>query len=178
MELKIVKFFNKFGRGTALDFVTDFVTRILYLAFFWTLATIMIFFFAENGRMIAMALTIAASLHFLISEGVFKYLLRKYFMRTRPYIAYPQEIFPIGRKHGDSSFPSSHMSANLSVLTVLVYFYPGVLWFAISFVVLTAFARLHNGMHYPFDIIAGTILGILYGIVGINFAGFIVNILF
>ena len=167
MELKIAKFFNRLGRGTVLDGVTDFVTRILYLAVFWTLATIMIFFFAENGRMIAMALTIAASLHFLISEGVFKYLLKKYFMRTRPYIAHPEDIFSIGRKHSDSSFPSSHMSANLAVLTVLVHFYPTVFWFAIVFIMLTALARLHNGMHYLSDILAGTILGMSYGLFAI-----------
>jgi len=166
-ELQIVKFFNQLWRGTMIDNVTDFVSRILYLAVFWTLAAVMIFFFAENGKIIAVAMTIAAGLHFLVSEGLFKHLLFKYLKRTRPYMAYPNEVFPIGRKHSDSSFPSSHTSANLSVLTVLVYFYPSIWPIALLFMILTAFARLHNGMHYLSDIMAGAALGILYGIAGI-----------
>lgn len=167
MELKIVKFFNCLGRGTVVDKMTDFVSRIFYLAVFWTLLTIAIFFLARNGRVIAVTMTVAAILHFIISEGVFKYLLVKYFKKTRPYIQHPNEISSIGRQHSDSSFPSSHMSANLSVLTVLVYFYPAIWPIVLVFVLLMAYARLHNGMHYLSDIVAGTILGIAYGAVSI-----------
>ena len=168
MELKIVKFLNRLGRGTLIDAVTDFVSRILYLAVFWTLATVMIFFFAENGRVIAVTMAVAAALHFLISEGLFKYLLVKYFKKIRPYVAHPGEIVPVGRKHNDSSFPSSHMSANLAVLTVLVYFYPAIWPVALAFVILMAFARLHNGMHYLSDVVAGTLFGLVYGMVAIH----------
>jgi undecaprenyl-diphosphatase len=178
MELKIVKFFNRLGRGTAIDGVTDFVSRIMYLAIFWTLFTILIFFFAENGKNIATALVIAAGLHFLISEGVFKYLLLKYFEKTRPYIAYSQEIFPIGREHNDSSFPSSHVSANVAALTVLVNFYPIAWPGIILFGLLITFARLHNGMHYPSDVLAGAVLGVAYGIIGIMYAQSLVSFIF
>lgn len=175
MELKIVKFLNRLGRGTFVDTLTDFVSRILYLAIFWTLFTIAIFFLAENGKVIAIAMAIAAGLHFLISEGVFKYLLVKYFKKTRPYIAYPQEVFPIGREHSDSSFPSSHVSATVAVLTVLIYFYP-IAWPAIIlFGLLLVFARLHNGMHYLSDIIAGAMLGIIYGITAVYLTSLFLN---
>jgi membrane-associated phospholipid phosphatase len=33
-----------------------------------------------------------------------------------------------------------------------------------------AYARMHNGMHYPSDIIAGAALGTFYGLVGIYYA--------
>lgn len=174
MGLKIVKFFNQLGRGTVLDWATDFVSRILYLAIFWTLFAMAIFLLAENGKVIAIAMTIAASLHFLITEGVFKYLLVKYFKRVRPYIAHPDNVSPIGRRHSDSSFPSSHMSANLAVVTVLVYFYPAIWPVAIIWTLFMAYARLHNGMHYLSDVAAGTILGILYGVLSV----YIVTLIF
>jgi len=173
MELRIVKFFNQLGRGTFVDVLTEFVSRILYLAVFWTLFTIAIFFWAENGKNIAIALAIAAGLHFLISEGIFKYLLLKYFKKTRPYVAHPQEVFPIGRKHNDSSFPSSHVSANVAVLSVLIYFYPAAWPVMVLLGLLVAFARLHNGMHYLTDVVAGTILGVLYGVAGIYLSNII-----
>ncbi|MDO8241033.1 MAG: phosphatase PAP2 family protein [Candidatus Moranbacteria bacterium] len=176
-ELRIVKFFNRLGRGTAIDWVTDFVSRILYLAVFWMLFAIAIFFLAENGKIIALAMTIAAGLHFLISEGVFKRLLLKYFAKIRPYVEHPKEVFPIGRRHSDSSFPSSHMSANLAVFTVLAYFYPSM-WLIITLLVLLiAFARLHNGMHYLSDVVAGIVFGIVYGIVGIYLSNAVVSAL-
>lgn len=178
MELKIVKFFNRLGRGTFVDALTDFVSRIMYLAIFWTLFTLAIFFLAKNGKVIAIAMTIAAGLHFLISEGVFKYLLSRYSKKTRPYIAYPQEIFPIGREHSDSSFPSSHVSATVAVLTVLSYFYPVAWPVIILFGLLIAFARLHNGMHYPSDVLAGAVLGVTYGIIGITYAQSLVSFIF
>jgi len=37
------------------------------------------------------------------------------------------------------------------------------------FVLLMTFARMHNGMHYPSDILVGSILGIIYGAVSIYF---------
>jgi len=37
----------------------------------------------------------------------------------------------------------------------------------IIFALLMAFSRIHNGMHYPTDVIAGGIFGILYGSIGI-----------
>ncbi len=161
-----------------LDELTDFVSRILYLSVFWTVFTIAIFFWAKNGRTIATALAIAAGLHFLISEGIFKYLLIKYLKKARPYITHSSEVFPIGRKHSDSSFPSSHMSATLSILTVLIYFYPTAWLAIILFALFMAFSRLHNGMHYPSDVIAGAILGVLYGSLGIYFSEIVLGLIF
>ncbi|MFA7209072.1 MAG: phosphatase PAP2 family protein [Parcubacteria group bacterium] len=172
MGLDIVKFFNRWGRGTAVDRVTDFVSRMLYLAVFWTLATIAVFFFAENGKIISITMIVAASLHFAITEGIFKRLLRKYFNKIRPYIAHPDKIFPIGRMLSDSSFPSSHMSANLAPLSVIVYFFPAVWPVAAVWALIMAYARLHNGMHYPGDVIAGAILGIVYGASAVYFVNF------
>lgn len=163
MELKIVKFFNRLGRGTVVDFLTRFASSVFLLAVSWTSITILIFLFAEDGKNIATALVIAAGLHFMISEGLFKYLLLKYFKKIRPYIAHPDEIFPIGSRYSDSSFPSSHVSANVAILTVIFYFYPNLWSIIFLFVTLIAFARLHNGMHYLMDVVAGVILGIMYG---------------
>lgn len=167
MELRIVKFFNRLGRGTFIDSVTYFISHSLALAIFWTITTIFIFFFAKNGILIATSLMIAAALHFIISEGFFKNILIRCWHKKRPYMAHPEEISPIGKQYSSSSFPSSHMSANVAVLVVSIHFFPYMLIVAVIFLVMTAFARLHNGMHYLSDIIAGIILGIAYGRIGI-----------
>ncbi|MDP1883827.1 MAG: phosphatase PAP2 family protein [Candidatus Moranbacteria bacterium] len=175
MELDIVKFFNRLWRGTAVDRVTGFVNRRLYLAVFWTALTIGIFFWAGNGRVIAITMGVAAGLHFAITEGVFKYLLDRHLNKVRPYIAHPDKIFPIGRMFSDSSFPSSHMSANLAPLAVLWYFYPAIWPVAVAWVLITAYTRLHSGMHYPSDIAAGAVLGMAYGISAVYLVNYFFN---
>jgi len=168
MELKIVKFFNTLG-GRWISSSANFVSRIRFLVILWaSMAVAFLFFDKVNGRTIFIALTISSILHFVISEGVLKFLFpRFFFKRLRPYQAHPETITPRGSKHQDSSFPSSHMATTLAVLTVVVVFYP-ISWpIALMFIIFMAYARMHNGMHYPSDIIAGTILGILYGLAAV-----------
>ncbi len=179
MELRIVKFFNRLGRGTALDLLMRSVSYIPMLGIVWSLIALAIFFLdSQNGRQVFVAMVIAIGLHFIVTAGFLKICLERYFKRIRPYIAHSQEITPLGKLHRDSSFPSSHMSANLALLTVLVYFYPAILLVAVVWAVFTAFSRLHNGMHYPSDVLAGAILGVLYGVAGITYAQALVSLIF
>lgn len=87
--------------------------------------------------------------------------------RERPYVAHTGSILPIGTSFADTSFPSDHMASTVAMLTVLLFFIPGARPFAVVFAMLMAFSRMHNGMHYPSDVAAAAILGILYGIMGI-----------
>jgi len=59
------------------------------------------------------------------------------------------------------------MASAVAMLTVILFFVPGVWPHALAFVLLMAFSRMHNGMHYPSDVLAGTMLGICYGITGV-----------
>jgi len=168
MELKIVEFLNKFD-NRYVSAAANFVGRIRVLVLLWAVIAVAILFLDKvNGRIIFLALAIASILHFLISEGVFKMLLPKYFKtRVRPYLAHPEVIRSRGSRHKDSSFPSSHMSTTLAMLTVIVYFYPLVWPAALLFALFMAYARMHNGMHYPSDIVAGTAFGMIYGLIAI-----------
>lgn len=168
MELRIVQFFNRLGQGS-MDRVTRVISHTFLLATLWATVGIWILFFDHiNGREIFVAMAVASILHFVISEGIFKILFPKFFRgRKRPYVAFPEQISAIGREHRDSSFPSSHMSTTTAMLAVMVYFYPAVLPIAIIFALFMAYARMHNGMHYPSDVVAGAVLGIFYGLAGI-----------
>jgi undecaprenyl-diphosphatase len=168
MELKIVKFFNKLG-GKRVSDAADFASRITVLAIFWSIISLVILFFDRNfGIRIFLTLVVVTALHFAISEGFFKYLVPVFSSRrTRPYLAHPDAITPNGTLHKSSSFPSSHMSITLGILTVLFYFYPLIWLLALLYAIFMAYTRLHNGMHYPSDVLGGTILGILYGIAAI-----------
>ena len=163
-EIKIVVFFNKFG-WKKLDIFLGFINSIRFLAFFW-LSLTLIAVMSHPAIILEFipAVAAVAVLHFVITEGIFKHLLIYIFAkRKRPYVAYPDLIRPIGKKFSDSSFPSSHMATTVAMLFVIVNFYPSLLVLAISMVAVMAFSRLHNGMHYPSDVLAGIVLGLGYG---------------
>jgi len=74
--------------------------------------------------------------------------------KERPYVAHTESITSIGTSFADTSFPSNHMASTLTMLTVIVFFIPGVWPFALVFALMMAFSRMHNGMHYPSDVLA------------------------
>ena len=62
----------------------------------------------------------------------------------------------------DSSFPSSHVASVVVVLTLWVWKSSKMWFFAIIIALLMALSRIHNGMHYPTDVLAGAVFGVIY----------------
>lgn len=171
MDLQIATFFNHLSQGTLLDSLTFYFSWIPFLVLFWLiLAILALIFNKKNGKWIFWGTILIAIIYFVINDLALKQSLASVYFRERPYIAFPQNIISTGEMWVDSSMPSGHMSATAALLTVYLYFYRHKTWvwvLAILFALLMAFARLHNGMHYPSDILVGTILGIGYGLLAV-----------
>lgn len=163
-EIKIVKYFNQIGSKN-LDAFLGFINSIRFLAFFWiVVVALAVIRHPEIDKPFIEAVVIVAVLHFGITEGIIKHLLLHVISkRKRPYVTYPGLIKPIGKKFSDSSFPSSHMTTTVAMFFVITFFYPSLIIPAVVMVVVMAFSRLHNGMHYPSDIVAGIAFGLGYG---------------
>lgn len=160
-EYKIVKYFN-----SNFSF-TDPMARILSNEFYLGIILFLISAFSLafdriNGIKIFFSVAIVAILQFIISEFFLKRTFI-FFRRTRPYLAHPDVIKPIGRILKDSSFPSNHTSISMAVSVVYFYHYPQYWPLLVIFVLFLAFSRIHCGMHYLTDVLAGIILGIAYG---------------
>lgn len=159
---------NKVG-SRKFDFIMKLLSSVSFLACMWFLLMIIaIAKHPEVAKDFVLAVFVVAALHFTITEGIIKHTLIHLFgKRIRPYAAHPQKIRAIGRRFSDSSFPSSHMATTVAMLFVIVSFYPSLFLVAIPLAFLMAFSRLHNGMHYPSDLLAGTVLGIAYGVISL-----------
>jgi undecaprenyl-diphosphatase len=85
--------------------------------------------------------------------------------RTRPFDAHPQ-IHPLYVVHS-SSFPAGHAATAFAGAVLLSYLAPraaplfGLLAAAIGF------SRVYVGVHYPGDVVAGALVGVVCGLVAI-----------
>ncbi|MBC7387644.1 MAG: phosphatase PAP2 family protein, partial [Opitutaceae bacterium] len=84
-----------------------------------------------------------------------KYSIR----RTRPYKTYPD--IDNQAEESDASFPSGHTSNSFALATSLTMDFPK--WYVIVPSYLWAgsvgYSRMHLGVHYPTDVLAGALIG-------------------
>lgn len=82
--------------------------------------------------------------------------------RPRPFDVL--DVTPLENHSSGHSFPSLHCSSSFVITTALFYISPvlGIISLIISIIV--AATRLLAGVHYPTDVLAGIIIGLLFGI--------------
>ena len=169
MEFQIVQFFNQLGRGSILDNITIWFSYIPFLIILWlALAIILIYVDKKDGKVIFFSIVFAVLIYFLVNDFFFKTILVDNMgIRLRPYLAHPGEIIALGTRFADSSFPSGHVASSVAVLSIISYFYRKAWPVCLAFVLFMMFARMHMGMHYPSDVLAGAGLGLIYSALGI-----------
>ncbi len=86
-------------------------------------------------------------------------LIRYFYYHPRPYLVITQTHLLLARET-ESSFPSGHTIFTFALATgVYRYNKKAGLWFYVS-ACLVGFARVYAGVHWPYDIVAGAVLGI------------------
>jgi len=96
----------------------------------------------------------AVAASWTVAEGA-KYL----FDRARPFM-WDTEIAPLIKTPSSSSFPSGHSATAAAGALTLSVLYPP---FAPAFLVagtLVILSRVYLGVHFPFDVLAGAIIGV------------------
>ena len=87
--------------------------------------------------------------------------------RARPFLALEQ-FRVVGHRESGRSFPSGHTTQTFFLVTLLVRQFQLGLGAAIALYVvagLVGFTRVYVGAHYPRDVIAGAILGSVWGVI-------------
>ena len=88
------------------------------------------------------------------------YAIKVVVKRPRPVL---EGLPPLGGAPSSLSFPSAHATSSFAVATAMTRVDPlGALAFVLAFAL--ALGRPYLGMHYPSDVLAGAVLGVLLGL--------------
>lgn len=161
MDFNLFSFINNLaGRWVFLDSIAIFLAK--YLIYLIVAGAIVVFFLIKTKKEKIYYLFFSG-FSIIVSRLVLTELIRLAWHRPRPFIDHQVNLL-IG--HSTSgSFPSGHATFLFSLATVIYFFNKkfGIIFFVLSFLV--GIARVYVGVHYPFDVLGGIIIGIFSAII-------------
>ncbi len=135
-----------------LDWFFILLSRIGTLGLVWIAIAVVLAVLRRRPSILA-ALVVADVAADLLAE-LGKVIVR----RHRPF---ETQIGPPSSTH---SFPSGHSATSFACATVLAALAPRYRGAFFVLAALIALSRLYNGMHYPTDVVAGSLLGLATGV--------------
>lgn len=160
MEFAILDFIQENFRSGILDTVMTFITGLGDSGKIWIVCTFLLLLIPKT-RKAGTAMGIALVLEIICCNII----LKPFVARIRPCDVNTAVQLLIERPL-DYSFPSGHTTSSLAAASAL-YFSRKKLWIpAVILAGLIAFSRLYLYVHYPTDVLAGALLGIMIGWIG------------
>ena len=156
IDKQIMVFLNKTISNPIFDFIMPIITNQNFLVFFsLILFGYLAYFGGKRGRITIVLLLIAAS----FSDAICFQIIKPWVGRIRPSHEFYEYINLLVSKGGKYSFPSNHAANSFVFATVLSYFYNKNKTFLYILASSIAFSRVYVGVHYPLDIVFGSIIG-------------------
>jgi membrane-associated phospholipid phosphatase len=115
-----------------------------------------------RGRLLVLMLALIIA----VGDSLVINTLKHAFARPRPSNVVPEAILLVGRG-GAGSMPSSHTSTWFAATLITFAFYRRSWRVLLPFAVVMGFSRVYLGVHYPFDVLVGAVLGAGYAIAGL-----------
>ena len=156
IDKQAMVFFNKTIANPIFDFIMPIITDQNFLVFSGLILIGYLAYYGEKrGRIAILVLLIAAS----FSDAICFQLIKPWVARIRPSHEFYEYINLLVSKGGKYSFPSNHAANSFVFATVLSYFYDKNRTLLYTIASTIAFSRVYVGVHYPLDIIFGSIIG-------------------
>lgn len=163
-EIPVLDFIREHFACGFLDFLCPFLSYLCAHGEIWIALALLFLCLPKSRRM---GLAMAFSL--LIGVFAVNCFLKPFIFRVRPY-DFAQVSIIVKPLH-DGSFPSGHTAASFEACTAMLYYDRRVGVPALILAIGIAFSRLYLYVHYPSDVLASLLLGVLIGVCGIVLSG-------
>ena len=161
-DQSVFLFLNSFHNTFWDYFMMTFTGKWIWVPMY---ASILYVLLRNYDWKVSLFCVIAIALTITFADQVCATLIRPYVERPRP----ANELSPIadlvhivnGRRGGRFGFPSCHASNSfgLAFFLVLLFRKRPLSWFICIWAALNCYTRIYLGLHYPGDLIVGTIVG-------------------
>ena len=151
---------NHGWQNRLFDVIMPIITNVKY----WKVPLLaawlcLMIFGGKKGRITGIVLVVSLILIDLFNSYPLKFL----FARTRPcnVLLDVRTLVPTSTSY---SFPSSHAANIFASATILSNKYRSFRFYFFSVAIVVGISRVYVGVHYPFDVLAGAVVGILCGL--------------
>jgi undecaprenyl-diphosphatase len=164
LDTQLFLFFNHAMANPVFDAVFVTITNGRFWIIPGVCAALTFLYFQRRKALVVIVLSL---LTVSVSDPVCNRIIKPPFHRLRPCdtrVSIDNGRYLIGRKSSDS-FPSSH-AMNMfaqAMLFTLLYRRKRVWITAFAFATIIAFSRIYVGVHYPLDVFAGAVFGVMVG---------------
>lgn len=162
LDFTILDYIRDNLSNSLLDKIIPLFTHLGDAGIIWIILAVYLLIM-KKYRKYGIIMVLALILDFLLCN----ILLKEIVGRARPFEVRPY-IDIIINKPQDPSFPSGHTAISFAAASVLFYLDKRTGIFSIIIASIIAFSRLYLYVHYPTDVLAGIIVGVLCGIISIN----------
>lgn len=160
IDTGILNFIQTYLRCDLLDMVMSFITRLGNRGILWILTSLFLLIVPKT-RKAGAAMAVSLGLELLCCNVVLKPLVA----RIRPCDVDSAVLLLIPHP-GGFSFPSGHTGASFAAASALFFSRNKFGVFAFVVAALIGFSRLYLYVHYPSDVLAGALIGIMLGWLG------------
>lgn len=158
-EFNILNGIQDLFQSGSMDTVMPVITALGNGGLFW-IAIGLIFTMKKQTRLMGICMLTAMFFEVLSCNVILKPLIA----RPRPFTADPSRILLIPAP-ADYSFPSGHTAVSFAAASAVFSIGKKKLGLVFGIMaVLIAFSRLYLYVHYPTDVLAGMVIGILCGL--------------
>lgn len=158
MEMSILHAIQNM-HNSLLDSIMVFITTLGNGGIIW-IALAVIFIFTKKYRKCGIAMMVALLLAFIFGNVI----LKNIFERPRPSWI-DNSIMLLIKNPKDFSFPSGHSFASFAGATAIFLYHKKEGMAALILAALIAFSRLYLFVHYPSDVILGSVFGVIAAVV-------------
>lgn len=145
------------GRNFILDdagiFLASYLPYLMGLAF-------LVLVWREDGWRKKLYVFAEGAIAVVLSRGLVTEIIRYFYYHPRPFAFY--NFTPLISESG-SSFPSGHMTFFFALSLVVWYANRKWGWWFFALSALVGIARIYAGVHWPYDIIGGVLIGLACG---------------